>query len=47
MRLNQINTATHLEQWLLAFKTTEDIVYLIDEYEKIPVPQKEDNKKKF
>ena len=34
MRLNQIDTATELEQWLEAFKTAEDIVYLIDKYEK-------------
>ena len=33
MRLNQINTATYLEQWLEAFKTAEDIIYLIDKYE--------------
>ena len=46
MRLKQINTATYLEQWLEAFKTAEDIVYLIDKYEKIPAPQKEDDKKK-
>ena len=45
MRLNQINTTTYLEQWLQAFKTTEDIIYLIDKYEKIPAPQKEDKKK--
>ena len=46
MRLNQINTATYLEQWLEAFKTAEDIIYLIDKYEQIPAPQKEDDKKK-
>ena len=42
MRLNQINTATYLEQWLEAFKTAEDIIFLIDKYEKIPAPQKDE-----
>ena len=46
MRLNQINTATYLEQWLEAFKTAEDIIYLIDKYKQISAPQKEDDKKK-
>ena len=45
MRLNQINTATYLEQWLEAFKTAEDIIYLIDKYEKIPAPTKDDKDK--
>ena len=46
MRLNQINTATYLEQWLEAFKTAEDIIYLIDKYEKIQAPQKDEKKQK-
>ena len=45
LRLNQIDTATELEQWLESFKTAEDIVYLIDKYEKHSDPKNSKNKK--
>ena len=34
VRLNQLETATALEQWSESFKTAEDIVYLFERYEK-------------
>lgn len=44
MRLNQIETATELEQWLESFKTAEDIVYLIEKYEKHALEQDKSKK---
>jgi len=36
IRLSLLETATDLEQWQEAFKTAEDLVFLMDKYEKIP-----------
>lgn len=33
IRIDLLNTATELEQWQEAFKTSEDIIYLMDKYE--------------
>jgi translation initiation factor 3 subunit A len=35
IRLNLLDTATELEQWQEAFKTAEDIIFLMDKYEKL------------
>jgi translation initiation factor 3 subunit A len=37
IRIDLLNTATDLEQWQEAFKTSEDIIYLIDRFENLPV----------
>jgi hypothetical protein len=34
IRINLLNTATELEQWQESFKTAEDIVFLMDKFEK-------------
>jgi translation initiation factor 3 subunit A len=34
IRINLLDTATELEQWQEAFKTAEDIIFLMDKYEK-------------
>jgi len=34
MRLNLLETAIELEQWQESFKTSEDIIYLMERYEK-------------
>lgn len=35
IRIDLLNTATELEQWQEAFKTSEDIIYLIDKSDKL------------
>ena len=37
IRLNLLDTAIELEQWLESFKTSEDIIFLVDKYEKIQI----------
>jgi translation initiation factor 3 subunit A len=39
IRIDLLNTATDLEQWQEAFKTSEDIIYLIDKFENLPDPK--------
>lgn len=34
IRINLLDTATELEQWQEAFKTAEDVIFLMDKYEK-------------
>lgn len=34
IRINLLDTATELEQWQESFKTAEDIVFLMDKFEK-------------
>jgi len=34
IRINLLDSATHLEQWQEAFKTAEDTVFLMEKYEK-------------
>jgi translation initiation factor 3 subunit A len=43
IRINLLDTATELEQWHEAFKTAEDIIYLMNKFDKQSI-QSEDQK---
>ena len=40
IRITLLDTATELEQWQESFKTAEDIIYLMDKYEKLETGDK-------
>lgn len=46
IRINLLDTAIELEQWQESFKTSEDIIYLMDKYERQGGEAKADKDKK-
>jgi translation initiation factor 3 subunit A len=47
IRINLLDTAIELEQWQESFKTAEDILYLMDKFEKQSIDGDKSNKAKM